>query len=96
MIRQHELVKIEKELGEKNVDELYNRIIEYFLQKSKPHIFDPHDENCVVFMYDREIEELCISMEENGINNPKDLTVFEFYSRIRYYEKKAIELKSKK
>jgi hypothetical protein len=29
------------------------------------------------------------ALEENGVKDAKDLTVYEFYSRVKYFEKKS-------
>ncbi len=87
-------MKIRKTLGEP-VDETLAAIAEYFLERDKPNTFDPRDENCVTIEADKSFEEVCASMEDNGIQNVKSLSCYEWYAKIQYFEKKAEALKSK-
>jgi len=32
---------------------------------------------------------MCAALEENGVKDAKDMTVFEFYSRVKYFENKS-------
>ena len=67
---------------------MYEKVMNYFLDNTKPNVFDPDNEENVLFLSDSQTEDLYIGMQENGIPEPKELTVFEFYKRIQYYEKK--------
>lgn len=62
-------------------------ICEYFLDQSKPQVFNPHDSHNVILEHDKSFEAVLISLSENGINTEK-LTIFEFYTRIEFLEKK--------
>lgn len=53
-----------------------------------PRRFDPWDQDNIVMTAERNFEEMCTVLQENGIQQPKELTEFEFYSKMRYYEKK--------
>lgn len=77
------------------VDVLLKNVAEFFLEKQKPVIFDPNNEECALVNSDRAFEEVIASMEDNGVMNVKELTVFEFYSKIKYFEKKAEAMKAK-
>lgn len=33
-------------------------------------------------------ENLCTALEELGVKDPQNLTVFQFYSKVAYFEKK--------
>jgi hypothetical protein len=93
-MREYELLMNRQVLGEK-VDQLLINIADYFLQLQKPHVFNPFDENCVLIQNEKSFEDVCNSMEDNGIQNVKSLTVFEFYGKLVFLEKKAEKLKSK-
>ncbi len=54
----------------------------------KPMSFNPIDPANVLISAENSFEEVCATLQENGVNEPKQLTEFEFYSRLRYYEKK--------
>lgn len=60
-------------------------VCDYFIDINKPKSFIPGDN--AVIEYEKGQQSILSSMEESGINT-KDLTVFEFYSRIEYLEKK--------
>jgi len=65
-----------------------NSISDVQITLMAPKIFsDSHPDNCI---REAEIafEALCTNLEELGVMNPKKLTVFEFYSKIRYFKKK--------
>ena len=53
-----------------------------------PRVLDPHNPENVIKASEESFEDVCTVMQENGVVNPKDLTEFEFYSKLRYYEKK--------
>lgn len=91
-IREYELLKIRKALGEE-VDTILIEITEYFMNRATPNVFNPYDEACVLIEHDNQLENLFISMEENGIHQPNTLSTFEFYKRIQYFEKRAADLK---
>lgn len=61
---------------------------DYFLEANKPKDFNPFTENCLIQM-ESEFESMVAALGENGIVNASELTVFEFYSRIKYFEKKS-------
>lgn len=54
----------------------------------KPKNLDPQDKNNFIAKIELSFEGLCTALEEMGISRPKDLTVFEFYAKIRYFETK--------
>ncbi len=65
-----------------------NRYADYFLEINKPKDFNPFVENCLIKM-EQEFESMAAALAENGIVNASELTIFEFYSRVKYFEKKA-------
>lgn len=91
-IREMYLYKIEKALGEKRDKDL-EVVYDYFLSINKPKVFNPFDSRCVLTGSDLEFETVCLTMEESGVNNAKESTVFEFYSKIKYLESKAAKMK---
>lgn len=60
----------------------------YFILQQKPVKFNPYEDGNLPMELEKNFEEVCAGMEENGIANPKKLTEHEFYSRLMYYEKK--------
>lgn len=63
-----------------------------------PRNFDNADPANVIKSMEKGFENLCVTLEDLGVQNPKRLTVFEFYSRMEYYKKKykAAQQKSHK
>lgn len=81
--------RIEFELtGDVSLVAELNRYADYFLEANKPKDFNPFVENCLIQM-EQEFESMAAALEENGVPTAGNLTVFEFYSRIKFYEKKA-------
>lgn len=65
-----------------------NNVSEFQLTMMNPKIFiEGHPDNCIT-LAEIAFEELCSVLESMGVSNPKRLTVFEFYSKIRYFKKK--------
>lgn len=93
-IRDYHSLNIREALGE-DVKGLIKAIEDYFVDKQKPWVFNPYEEDCILVINDKTFEEICAGMEDSGINNPKELTTFEFYSKIAYLNKKAEKLNSK-
>lgn len=65
-----------------------NAITSYQVAIMNPKIFAYESpDNCIRKM-EEAFENLCTNLEELGVMNPKQLTVFEFYSKIRYFKTK--------
>lgn len=67
-------------------DEEENRIAAELLDK--PKNFNPYDPENIIKVAEESFEDICTVMEENGVAEPKALTEFEFYSKLRFYNKK--------
>lgn len=59
----------------------------YLMNHMKPKRFSSEDKENVILQHDNAFENLCIALEQSGIQQPKKLTVFEFYKRLKYIEK---------
>lgn len=53
--------------------------------------FNPHEEGSVVISSESGFENACAILEEHGVSEPWGLTEYQFYSRMRYLEKKYKE-----
>ena len=62
---------------------------DYFLESSKPKSFNPFDKNNDLIRLEQEFESMCAALEENGVKDAREMMVYEFYSRVAYFEKKA-------
>jgi hypothetical protein len=55
----------------------------------EPKEFSTYSSENVLKAKDRDFEGLCAAMEEAGTSRPKEMTTFEFYHRVEYYDRKA-------
>jgi hypothetical protein len=93
-LRQYYLLKAELEFEYNDKDAaLLNTICDYFLKRHLPMCFNPYDENSVLISGEKDFEDMCYSMEDSGVKNVKESTVFEFYSKVQYLEKKVRRMK---
>ena len=60
----------------------------YFLNEQKPMRFNPYEKDNVLMSGENSFEDVCATMQENGITDPKNLTEYEFYSRLKYLQEK--------
>jgi hypothetical protein len=68
-------------------------IYEYFLDRGKPLCFNPYDDRSVLINGEKEFEDICNSMEDSGVIGVRESTVFEFYSKVQYLERKIQKMK---
>ena len=67
-------------------------ICEFFMEQGKPHQFNPRATDNILVKNEKSFENILASMQEAGIKT-EQLTVFEFYSRIEYFEDKYAKVK---
>jgi hypothetical protein len=60
----------------------------YFLDQQKPQKFNPYETDNILMQNESNFEEIIATMEDNGTTSAKGLTEYEFYSRLKFYEKK--------
>ena len=65
-----------------------NNINAHFLSLTKPKNLDGESKDNIVVQYQLQFEELCVAVMANGIQDPKGMTVFRFYSALKYFETK--------
>lgn len=84
------------ELEEGNTEALPEllKIREFFTESLRPKNFNPFDSNNDLLLHEKEFEAICSGMEEAGIQNAKNMTVFEFYSRVEHFEKRNKQSKN--
>lgn len=83
--------------GSEKYNEIIKSIDEYLMSFHIPDVFDVRSSQNVIKSIDESFQSLCASLEANGTTGAADLTVFEFFSRIEYYEKKyRDQLRAKK
>jgi hypothetical protein len=67
--------------------ERMNEVCEFFLEQGKPR-----DLKDSTIQNEKSFENMLSALQESGIQT-KDMTVFEFYSKIEYFENKYNKLK---
>jgi len=70
-------------------DHTITEVDNYILSMNTPKDFNEESENNIIRISESIYESTCTVLEEAGVNNVKDLTVFEFESKKDFYEKKA-------
>lgn len=78
--------------GNQEDKEKYEKVVrsidEYLIQLNRPKDFKLDNPENVLNNLDISFENLIAVLEESNVSNPKNLTVFEFYQRLQYYESK--------
>ncbi len=74
--------------SEENRQKLYS-LLEQYRQSTKPLSFWPHNPKNDWVRFKRHFERMYAILEEAGVKNGKELTVYEFYSRLEYLKDKA-------
>ena len=73
--------------------EKYEKVVrsidDHLMSMNEPGNFADGSSENVMLQMDLSFERLCTSIEEAGIKEPKKLTVFEFNSKLDYFEAKA-------
>lgn len=67
---------------------LINSVNEYLSKVDQPKNFNYSDPNNYISSFRKSFSHICTSLEELGINNPSKLTVFDFNSKVEYFERK--------
>lgn len=68
--------------------QLIDQIDRWQLALIAPKNFDSNDVENYIKKIELSFETLCASLEDLGVRDPGSLTVFQFYSRLLYFEKK--------
>ena len=71
-----------------NYDRIISNIDSYLLSLNEPKDFRESSEDNAVRNYELSHGRLVASMEESGVINPNQLTVFEFETRLDYLQSK--------
>jgi hypothetical protein len=60
----------------------------FFVLQQKPFRFDPYKEDNIVMQLESEFEKTVAVLQENGIPSPKELSEWEYYSRLEFYRER--------
>lgn len=74
--------------GDQKYVKQINAVTDYQLSMIAPSDFDGESRQNTINAMELSFESLCTNLEELGIQRPKRLSVFEFYSKIRYFKAK--------
>ncbi len=80
--------------GDESILEKVKSIDDWIIEQAEPKSFDPDDSKNVVSQLIESYEDLSANLEELGVKKPFELSVYKFYSRVRYYKKKHSKSKS--
>lgn len=75
-------------LRNENHEQEIREISEWMLMHATPGNYDSRDPGNEESSQERSFENLCVLMQDNGVGNPKGETVYAFYTRIQYLNKK--------
>lgn len=59
----------------------------YMIALNKPKNYESGESNYLNTL-DKSFASLCVSMKEAGINDPKELSTFEFFETLEYFDRK--------
>lgn len=60
----------------------------YFSDNTKPMKFNPFEPENILSVSEMQFEDMVATMEDQGVSTAKKLTEYEFYTRIKFYQKK--------
>lgn len=72
----------------KPTDEQFKEMLQYFMDLQKPYVFDPRDEVNILRKLDTDFEETVNVMEDQSHYEPKNLTEYSYYHKMRFLHKK--------
>lgn len=81
---------------DKKTHELIRTIDNWQAALLAPKNYNEQDPENYIKTLEISFEQLCTALEELGINNPRALTVFQFYSKVTYFEEKRRKAEEKK
>lgn len=67
----------------------------FLISENESMNFDLDMDNNIVHQQEMSMYNIIASLENNGVSNAKQLTVFELYQRIEYYKKLVKEMQRK-
>jgi hypothetical protein len=66
------------------IEEKLRKLDSYFIDLNKPEDFNPQSLTNAVLMYEKNLEQLISLLETNKIHAPDNLSLFQFYGRLKY------------
>lgn len=75
----------------KEIEEKLSKIDEYFTELNKPNDFNPQSTSNTIILFEKNIEQLISLLETNQIHKPDELSLFEFYGRLKFIKENTIK-----
>ena len=72
------------------------RITEIFVSLMQPKNLDGDNHKNPIIQFRLDFEELCIALQVNGVNEPQQMNVFQFYTALKYFDSKKAKQQPKK
>lgn len=78
------------------VEQAIAAITSWQLDLIAPKNFETADPDNYVKRIELSFENICTALEELGVKDPATLTVFQFYNKVVYFEKKKVKQQSER
>ena len=89
-IHQSIIADFEERYEDRNkLEKVIRSIEDYILSRNPPRNFIDNSSDNSLIQMDLSFGKLCASLEEAGIKEPKNLTVFDFNTKLDYFQEKA-------
>jgi len=91
------IIECNRSLGESNEEEEveYNRLLELIKAENTVPSFNPNNPDNVVTQVEKSQERMLMSLEENNIINPRQMSVFQIEIALEKFEEEMAKLKSR-
>lgn len=91
------IIECNRSLGESNEEEEveYNRLLELIKAENTVPSFNPNNSDNVVTQVEKSQERMLMSLEENNIINPRQMSVFQIEIALEKFEEEMAKLKSR-
>jgi hypothetical protein len=91
------IIECNRSLGESNEEEEseYQRLLELVRSENTVPSFNPNNPNNVVAQVEKSQERMLMSLEENNIINPRQMSVFQIEIALEKFEEEMAKLKSR-
>ncbi len=91
------IIECSRSLGEttEESEEEYNRLLELIRAENTVPSFNPNNPENIALQVEKSQERMLMSLEENGIINPRQMSVFQIEVALEKFEEEMAKLKSR-
>lgn len=91
------IIECSRSLGESNEESEaeYQRLLELIKAENTVPSFNPNNSDNIVVQVEKSQERMVMSLEENGIINPRQMTIFQIEVALEKFEEEMAKLKSR-